>query len=620
MRPPAWFAWHFTASLLVMVAPVSLWLGEAPLQISVARLPQALTMGLAYWAAVALATRLERTASGRGLGGSVATLAAAFGAAFVLAYIFLLTRADLPVSRLVVALSAVLGMSLAALPAVLPRHRGLALGALVGALALLLGRGHESGSVAGPTEVRATVLGLLTLQPVEGLAEGGGGGALEPFQGGFLLVTGEGRFHWIERADDGATFLGRELDLPSPLDRRAFLDDQSGPVAAAKFRVADLIVDHADGPTLYVSHHHWDGDRACFTTRLSRLPLVGAGGPPERLAAGGEWSVVFEAEPCLEIMRSFTQSDRQGGRLHLLPDGRVMLSLGDSGFDGVHGPPLSQQADSRHGRLLAIDPRTGEHETLALGLRNPQGVVVLDDGRMWVSDQGPRGGDELNLVAGFANLGWPYQTDGTQYHMYSWPGRAADVDRSSFTEPAFVWVPSVALSSLIRLARGPIAEWAGDLVAGSLRGQQLHRIRIRGDRVVYVEPIPVGRRVRDVVEADDGALVLWTDEGDLVLVAESPLAGTGEAVYARCAVCHEAGPGGAAAAPPLRGLFLRPVAAVPDFTYSATLREAGGHWEMDRLRAFLRDPQGAMPGTTMDFEGLEDPAELQALMEFLRSY
>ncbi len=113
------------------------------------------------------------------------------------------------------------------------------------------------------------------------------------------------------------------------------------------------------------------------------------------------------------------------------------------------------------------------------------------DGQLWTTEHGMRGGDELNRVMDAGDYGWPLDNLGTLYSgevatSPSGPGR-----HTTFTPPAFAWVPSIATSNVMQL-QGFHETWDGDLLVGSLKARTIFRVRVQEGRVIYVEPIPIG--------------------------------------------------------------------------------------------------------------------------------
>jgi aldose sugar dehydrogenase len=141
------------------------------------------------------------------------------------------------------------------------------------------------------------------------------------------------------------------------------------------------------------------------------------------------------------------------------------------------------------------------------------------------------------------------------------------------------------------------------------------------DRVILAEPIAINERVRDVLELDDGRLLVWTDSAALVML--EPATGMNGALSfaSQCAGCHEVSDGLAhRIGPDLLRIVGRDVASAPGFDgYSAALKSMGGKWTRKQLDAFLRDPQAAAPGTTMAFPGVKDDAERAALLGHLET-
>ena len=122
--------------------------------------------------------------------------------------------------------------------------------------------------------------------------------------------------------------------------------------------------------------------------------------------------------------------------------------------------------------------------------------------------------------------------------MRYWPPRTRgrEITVSTRSRSSFGSRP-IAVSGLIHLVTlGPYEQWRGDLVAISLRGQALQRIRTLDDEVVYVEPISLGHRLRDIAEGEDGSLVLWSDDGTVIRVAASGIERTGRGTVR--GVCH----------------------------------------------------------------------------------
>jgi len=409
---------------------------------------------------------------------------------------------------------------------------------------------------------------------------------------------------------NGKDLVPRPLPLTPPLNLDEFLADQPAGLPLMDFRVTDLMVDASQAPPrVYVAHQYWNRAGRCLTLRVSSAPLTPAGDPPP-------WQLVYETRPCLP-RGSTMHYNQTGGQLAWSPGGELLLSVGDHGYDGVYAEAYAQDTSVDYGKILVLD-QAGGARWLTRGHRNPQGLLVDTAGRIWGAEQGPKGGDEINVIEAGRNYGWPLVTYGTEYEGVTWPLGADRGHHEGFTEPVHVFVPSMAVSSLMQVGPGRFAPWQGDLLLGSLRGETLFRLHTRGADVAYAEPIPVGLRVRDLAQGRDGRIVLWTDAGTLVVLDTASQAADGAAVYAACSGCHGSNREGTALGPDLRGLLGRPVAARARFPYSPAIRQLKGRWTSERLDLFLFNPGGYVPGTSMASAGIRDPERRRALIEFLR--
>lgn len=153
------------------------------------------------------------------------------------------------------------------------------------------------------------------------------------------------------------------------------------------------------------------------------------------------------------------------------------------------------------------------------GHRNPLGIAEDPEGRIWVSEMGPRGGDELNLLAAGENYGWPEASMGVHYNGGAIPDHAAG---DGFHAPAAYWVPSLSPGSLLIYRGDRFADWRGDALLGGLSGRALVRVDLDGDRATVAERWDMGARIRALAEAPDGAIWVLEDGGDGRLLELTP--------------------------------------------------------------------------------------------------
>ncbi|WP_244408592.1 PQQ-dependent sugar dehydrogenase [Roseomonas fluvialis] len=238
---------------------------------------------------------------------------------------------------------------------------------------------------------------------------------------------------------------------------------------------------------------------------------------------------LVEARIVFTVSESKSGLQHFGSRLAWLPDGTLLMSIGDGGNPPVslRGAPIREQAQnmaSHLGKLLRLDEDGrppadnplvsapgAAAEIWALGLRNVQGLAWdAVRGTVWCSDHGALGGDELNLVRGGANHGWPRVT-----HSREYSGReiSSERRRNGVVDPALVWTETIAPSGLAVCSGRAFTSWRGDILAGGLVSGDIRRVTAdAAGRVTGEHRIPVRARVRDVREAQDGALLVLTDE------------------------------------------------------------------------------------------------------------
>lgn len=213
-----------------------------------------------------------------------------------------------------------------------------------------------------------------------------------------------------------------------------------------------------------------------------------------------------------------------GGRMAWLPDGTLLIGLGD-GFDfreaaqdpGDHlGSVVRLNAE---GGVPADNPFVGRDdvrpETFSFGHRNVQGIVH-DPRRdvVWAHEHGPRGGDELNRLEPGRNYGWPVVTHGVDY---SGALITPYTERPGMEAPLIDWTPSIAPAGLARYEGDVFPEWRGDLLVAGLVSRAVHRVRIDEDgRPREVETLfdELDERLRDVRAGPDGLLYVLTDSRD----------------------------------------------------------------------------------------------------------
>lgn len=448
------------------------------------------------------------------------------------------------------------------------------------------------------------------------------GGAIDQLGDKYIGVTGSGAFFQIIWDKESDSIVAHKLPIKAPHDAAAF-DAVADPVVNRQFfRVIDIVSRKTEsGWQLFASHHDWKQDEACLVMRISTIHLNQNLQPAD--GKGDHWSIIYDTTPCLTLDsgnrgRIFAGHE-SGGRMAWLAPGQLLFTTGDQEHDGWNQPMALSQSDSHmYGKVIQVDVENRSGTVYSKGHRNPQGLFIDDDGNIWETEHGPKGGDELNLVLKGRNYGWPMVSYGTDYGRFIWPPAAKVGDHSGFEQPVFAFVPSIGISNLIRLGETQFSEWQGNLLVASLASRSLFRLALDDKRVVYAEPLPIDRRIRDLAIGPEGHIWLWGERGDLVSLSIGESQNSGAMLFQSCAACHTTGVTSGGLAPSLFRIVGRKMAVRTDFVYSNSFKVLDGVWTEELLDEFLQDPNAYIPGTSMNNTKVTDPDERKAIIDYLR--
>ncbi len=318
---------------------------------------------------------------------------------------------------------------------------------------------------------------------------------------------------------------GRELVTERPGRLRSIEDGLlSAPIAGvppvfaeSQGGLLDVVPhpEHATNGWIYLTFVH--GDAARNATRLVRARLEGA--------ALVDVEVLFTAEPWKDT------PVHHGGRMAFLPDGTLLLSVGD-GFDYREH---AQRLDNHFGKIVRLDdaggvpadnPFVGDAGALphlwSYGHRNPQGIVVdADTGAVYAHEHGPAGGDELNLIVRGGNYGWPIATRGRDY---SGAAISPYVAYPGTLPPLVDWTPSIAPAGLAMGVGDAFPSLRGEPLVATLKSRELLRVHLdpEGRPIGQSVLLSDAGRLRDVRVAPDGSLRVLVDSADGAVLKLTP--------------------------------------------------------------------------------------------------
>jgi glucose/arabinose dehydrogenase len=227
-------------------------------------------------------------------------------------------------------------------------------------------------------------------------------------------------------------------------------------------------------------------------------------------------------------------------RIVFARDGKIIMAVGMPTRHLVGIADDAQNPRNHAGKILRLNDdgtapsdnpfvkRPGyKPEIFALGIRNALGLFVHPTtGEIWETENGPMGGDEINIIRAGKNYGWPVISYGTDYSGNQEGGLSgtlsSDRMRPGMEDPFYFWNPSPAVTGIVIYTGDKFPLWKGNIFVGAMGGENLgarmlHRIALSrdgkpqraGNLTMLAE---LKQRIRDVRQGPDGLLYLTTDE------------------------------------------------------------------------------------------------------------
>lgn len=242
----------------------------------------------------------------------------------------------------------------------------------------------------------------------------------------------------------------------------------------------------------------------------------------------------------LFVQNRFSRPGRHyGSKLAWAKDGTLLMSIGDRGTE----PPRAQDLMDHAGTLIRLNddgsvpsdnPFVTNDEALneifSYGHRNIQGLIVHPEtGHIWVTEHGPRGGDELNLIEAGKNYGWPTVTRGLDYRTQEEFPHSEARRMDGMETPVYELLPTLAPSGLALVPNDHFSSvWEGNLLAGGLAAERIRRLVVDNPdgfyEVIHDEELLLEEigRIRDIRIGPDDNIYILTDHRDGALWRVEP--------------------------------------------------------------------------------------------------
>ena len=305
-----------------------------------------------------------------------------------------------------------------------------------------------------------------------------------------------------------------------PINRDEFIKKHEKIHGKSKLRnffgLRDIMInkfDLVDTTSIFVSSMDYDIDKDCYKMSVFRNEFINV--DEIKLT---EWKKIFSSKQCLTSDMNYEKQyylASSGGRIVKYDENNILLSIGNFDGDGYYSSYIhSQDLSNDYGKIIKINLKDSTDEIFSLGHRNPQGLFLLDKDYIFASEHGPKGGDEINLITQGKNYGWPVATYGTDYLKKSSKVDKTNNSHNGYEKPIFSWGNNYGVSQIIVYKSDYFDKWKGNIITSSLVGKTLTRMVFDIERksILYIENIPIDKRIRDIIEGPNGKIVLLTDQ------------------------------------------------------------------------------------------------------------
>ncbi|GGZ78441.1 PQQ-dependent sugar dehydrogenase [Algibacter mikhailovii] len=264
--------------------------------------------------------------------------------------------------------------------------------------------------------------------------------------------------------------------------------------------------DYENNGWIYISYSSSKGEGKGGNTAIMRFKL--------------DNNTLVEKELLYKAEGNTKKGQHWGSRIVFDNEGFLYFSIGDRGNRDVNPQDITKDCGKIYrlhddGTIPTDNPFVNEENAktaiFSYGHRNPQGLTLNPfTGALWNHEHGPKGGDEINIINGGTNYGWPVISYGINYDGTAF---TEITEKEGMEQPVFYWVPSIAPSGMTFVSSENYPHWKGNILVGSLKFEYLERLLLENEKVIKREKLfeDIGR-VRHVIQGPDGYLYIAVED------------------------------------------------------------------------------------------------------------
>lgn len=206
-----------------------------------------------------------------------------------------------------------------------------------------------------------------------------------------------------------------------------------------------------------------------------------------------------------------------GGRIKEL-NNKLIVTVGSYDMNLFGDRSIPQSKNTAVGKVIEID-KQGNYSVLSMGHRNQQGLEIVND-KIFITEHGPMGGDEVNEIKKGEHYGWPYYAYGFDYdyrEKFRFP------HQGEYKKPVYYFTPSLGISELKFYEGDEFQRWKNKFLVTSLKYKSIYLLDYdpQENRIISSERINIGHRIRDISTTESGTIVLVTDDQKIIILTKS---------------------------------------------------------------------------------------------------